>query len=117
MTGVGGRPELIIEGSNNAQMGWKEYNFLYKPGQISKSPPVVGAFCSFLEILLVVLFQEHFKILQWIVPFKEIVLFLIPTCYLFQRSTYVSHLFSVANLVSILKKGRHVFEKTELSHF
>ncbi|XP_014674979.1 PREDICTED: LOW QUALITY PROTEIN: lipase maturation factor 2-like [Priapulus caudatus] len=41
MTGVGGRPELILEASNNLERGWKEYSFLYKPGNISTAPPVV----------------------------------------------------------------------------
>lgn len=41
MTGVGGRPEVIIEGSNNAEGPWKEYEFLYKPGNMSRKPPFV----------------------------------------------------------------------------
>ena len=42
MTGVGGRPEVILEGSDNTNGPWKEYNFLYKPGNVSETPPVVG---------------------------------------------------------------------------
>jgi hypothetical protein len=42
MTGVGGRPEVIIEGSDFADKGWKEYNFLYKPGNITEKLPVVA---------------------------------------------------------------------------
>ena len=42
MTGVGGRPEVIIEGSNNMNSGWKEYEFLYKPGNVSHGLPIVG---------------------------------------------------------------------------
>lgn len=38
MTGVGGRPELIIEASNDLETGWKEYNFLYKPGKLNEAP-------------------------------------------------------------------------------
>jgi len=38
MTGVGGRPEIIIEGSNNLERGWKEINFKYKPGNLSSIP-------------------------------------------------------------------------------
>ncbi|XP_053211769.1 lipase maturation factor 2-like [Panonychus citri] len=38
MTGVDGRPELIIEGSNNLETGWKEYHFLYKPGKLNEAP-------------------------------------------------------------------------------
>jgi len=42
MTGVGGRPEVIIEGSNNMDRGWKEYNFLYKPGNVTQKLPIVA---------------------------------------------------------------------------
>ncbi|XP_062591201.1 lipase maturation factor 2-like isoform X1 [Saccostrea cucullata] len=42
MTGVGGRPEVIIEGSNSVDSGWKEYEFYYKPGNISRAPPIVA---------------------------------------------------------------------------
>uniref|UniRef100_A0A1A8PNW8 Lipase maturation factor n=1 Tax=Nothobranchius rachovii TaxID=451742 RepID=A0A1A8PNW8_9TELE len=40
MTGVGGRPEVIIEGSNDA-VTWTEIEFMYKPGNLSAPPPVV----------------------------------------------------------------------------
>lgn len=42
MTGVGGRPELILEGSYDLESGWKEYDFLYKPGNLSTRPPIVA---------------------------------------------------------------------------
>jgi len=42
MTGVGGRPEVIIEGSNDLEGPWMEYNFHYKPGNVSESPPIVA---------------------------------------------------------------------------
>lgn len=42
MTGVGGRPEVIIEGSNDLKEGWKEYEFLYKPGDPYKPMPFIG---------------------------------------------------------------------------
>ncbi|XP_015590063.1 lipase maturation factor 2 [Cephus cinctus] len=42
MTGVGGRPEVIIEGSNNIDGPWKEYEFLYKPGNVNNSLPFVA---------------------------------------------------------------------------
>jgi len=38
MTGVGGRPEVIIEGSDELHGPWTEYEFLYKPGNISRAP-------------------------------------------------------------------------------
>ncbi|XP_028287635.1 lipase maturation factor 2a [Parambassis ranga] len=40
MTGVGGRPEVVIEGSNDGTT-WTEIEFMYKPGNLSASPPVV----------------------------------------------------------------------------
>ncbi|XP_062861304.1 lipase maturation factor 2a [Trichomycterus rosablanca] len=40
MTGVGGRPEVIIEGSMDGST-WKEIEFMYKPGNMSAVPPVV----------------------------------------------------------------------------
>ncbi|XP_076239809.1 lipase maturation factor 2 [Calliopsis andreniformis] len=42
MTGVEGRPEVIIEGSDNIDGPWKEYEFLYKPGNINNSLPFVA---------------------------------------------------------------------------
>ena len=44
MTGVGGRPEVIIEGSNDMNTGWKEYDFLYKPGNVSVRPGLMGMY-------------------------------------------------------------------------
>ena len=49
MTGVGGRPEVIIEGSDE-EGKWQEYNFLYKPGDVNRRPPIVGMFVSFLVV-------------------------------------------------------------------
>ena len=40
MTGVGGRPEVVVEG--RVDQLWKEYEFYYKPGNINKMPPFVG---------------------------------------------------------------------------
>ncbi|XP_076628349.1 lipase maturation factor 2 [Colletes latitarsis] len=42
MTGVEGRREVIIEGSNNIDGPWKEYEFLYKPGNVNNSLPFVA---------------------------------------------------------------------------
>jgi hypothetical protein len=38
MTGVGGRPEVIIEGSMSESGPWKEYDFMYKPGNLTEAP-------------------------------------------------------------------------------
>ncbi|TTN17664.1 Lipase maturation factor 2 [Bagarius yarrelli] len=40
MTGVGGRPEVIMEGSMDGST-WTEIDFMYKPGNVSTAPPVV----------------------------------------------------------------------------
>lgn len=38
MTGVGGRPEVVLEGSYDGQH-WTEIEFMYKPGNVSRPPP------------------------------------------------------------------------------
>ena len=35
MTGVGGRPELLIQGSMDNKK-WKDYDFYYKPGNVTE---------------------------------------------------------------------------------
>ncbi|XP_068762441.1 lipase maturation factor 2-like [Montipora capricornis] len=42
MTGVGGRPELVVIGSNSLDGPWEQYNFLYKPGNPYQPPPFVA---------------------------------------------------------------------------
>ncbi|XP_021367200.1 lipase maturation factor 2-like [Mizuhopecten yessoensis] len=42
MTGVGGRPEVVLEGSDSLEGDWKEYEFMYKPGNLSRKPPFVA---------------------------------------------------------------------------
>ncbi|KYM86213.1 Lipase maturation factor 2 [Atta colombica] len=42
MTGVDGRPEIVIEGSDSIEGPWKEYEFLYKPGNVNNSLPFVA---------------------------------------------------------------------------
>ncbi|XP_055346674.1 lipase maturation factor 2-like [Paramacrobiotus metropolitanus] len=39
MTGTEGRPELILEGSDDLEAGWKPYEFWYKPGKLDRPPP------------------------------------------------------------------------------
>ncbi|XP_059843121.1 lipase maturation factor 2a isoform X2 [Hypanus sabinus] len=40
MTGVGGRPEVVVEGSYDGQQ-WTEIDFMYKPGNVSLPAPLV----------------------------------------------------------------------------
>uniref|UniRef100_A0A1B6DGU2 Lipase maturation factor n=1 Tax=Clastoptera arizonana TaxID=38151 RepID=A0A1B6DGU2_9HEMI len=42
MTGVNGRPEVIIEGADDLKGPWMDYNFLYKPGNVNNSLPFVA---------------------------------------------------------------------------
>ncbi|CAB4000019.1 lipase maturation factor 2-like [Paramuricea clavata] len=42
MTGVGGRPEIVIEGCDSLDGPWKEYNFRYKPGPLTEYPPFIA---------------------------------------------------------------------------
>eukprot|EP00795_Rhopilema_esculentum_P011508 gene11508-21725_t len=41
MTGIGGRPEVVIMGGDSLDQNttWKEYNFIYKPGNLFFAPP------------------------------------------------------------------------------
>ncbi|KAM6095244.1 lipase maturation factor 2 isoform 1-T1 [Chlamydotis macqueenii] len=41
MTGVGGRPEVVLEGSYDKD-SWTELQFMYKPGNVSAAPAVVA---------------------------------------------------------------------------
>ncbi|CAH1981690.1 unnamed protein product [Acanthoscelides obtectus] len=49
MTGVDGRPEIILEGADNVEGPWKEYNFLYKPGNVNHSMPFVAPYAPKLD--------------------------------------------------------------------
>nr|KAF6495626.1 lipase maturation factor 2 [Rousettus aegyptiacus] len=40
MSGLGGRPEVVLEGSYDGHH-WTEIEFMYKPGNVSRPPPVV----------------------------------------------------------------------------
>ncbi|XP_069855853.1 lipase maturation factor 2 isoform X2 [Dipodomys merriami] len=40
MTGLGGRPEVVLEGSFDRHH-WTEIEFMYKPGNVSRQPPIL----------------------------------------------------------------------------
>ena len=43
MTGVGARPEVVIEGSlTGNDDDWHEFNFIYKPGNLAHRPVVAS---------------------------------------------------------------------------
>ena len=50
MTGLNGRPELVIEGANDLKGEWREYHFKYKPGDVSQAP-------KFISILKSIVFK------------------------------------------------------------
>ncbi|CAH8498576.1 unnamed protein product [Schistosoma turkestanicum] len=41
MTGVGGRPELILEAASSPTGPWSEYEFNFKPGRVDRILPIV----------------------------------------------------------------------------
>ncbi|KAI7791978.1 lipase maturation factor 2b [Triplophysa rosa] len=47
-TSVEGRPEIILEGSQDG-LAWKEMNLMYKPGSVNAAPPIAGAHQPRLE--------------------------------------------------------------------
>ena len=44
MTGVEGRPEVILEGANSLEGPWLEYEFPYKPGNIDRMPAFISKY-------------------------------------------------------------------------
>lgn len=42
MVGSDGRKEIILEGADNIDGPWKEYSFLYKPGNVNHSLPFIA---------------------------------------------------------------------------
>lgn len=38
------RRELIIQGANNINGPWYEYQFLFKPGNVNVTPPIIGMY-------------------------------------------------------------------------
>ena len=56
MTGVGkqgevARPEVILEGTSDG-VSWREFNFLYKPGNVYRAPPFIGNETCFVYALI-----------------------------------------------------------------
>ncbi|THD20105.1 Lipase maturation factor [Fasciola hepatica] len=41
ITGVGGRPELVLEASSSEDGPWTEYEFQFKPGRLNRTPPII----------------------------------------------------------------------------
>lgn len=57
------RYEIILEGSDNIEGPWQEYNFLYKPGNVNHSLPYVGkSFISTKLIFIQIYFYNKIKL-------------------------------------------------------
>lgn len=48
---MGGRPEVVLEGSNSINGPWTEYQFSYKPGDVNRMPPFVGRLILVIVVL------------------------------------------------------------------
>ncbi|CAG9770725.1 unnamed protein product [Ceutorhynchus assimilis] len=64
--GVEGRPEIILEGADNLEGPWKEYNFLYKPGNVNHSLPFVAPYSPRLDWQLYWAAQTTYDKQPWI---------------------------------------------------
>ncbi|CAF0934382.1 unnamed protein product [Adineta steineri] len=70
MTGVDGRPELIIEGAlSTKNPKWKEYELFYKPGSLSASPPFVAPHQPRLDWQMWFAALSHYQHEPWLAFF------------------------------------------------
>ncbi|KAM6303014.1 lipase maturation factor 2 [Podargus strigoides] len=68
MTGVGGRPEVVLEGSYDGQ-SWTEIEFMYKPGNVSRAPPVVAPHQPRLDWQMWFAALDHHSSSPWFTAF------------------------------------------------
>lgn len=61
-----GRTELILEGSNDMIRGWREYNFRFKPGNVSDRLPIVSPHQPRLDYLMWFAARSHYKQNPWL---------------------------------------------------
>lgn len=66
VSGVNGRPEIIIEGSNSLEGPWKPYEFLYKPGNVNNSLPLVAPHSPRLDWQMWFAAQSTYQKNPWI---------------------------------------------------
>lgn len=45
------RKELVIQGANDIKGPWYEYQFLYKPGSVNVTPPIIGLYIFIKHII------------------------------------------------------------------
>lgn len=66
ITGVEGRLEIVLEAANNVEGPWKEYNFLYKPGNVNHSLPFVAPYSPRLDWQLYWAAQSTYDKQPWL---------------------------------------------------
>lgn len=44
------RKEIVIQGANDVKGPWYEYQFLYKPGNVNVTPPIIGMYFILLLV-------------------------------------------------------------------
>lgn len=64
--GTQGRLEIVLEGSDNVEGPWKEYNFLYKPGNVNHSLPYVAPHSPRLDWQFWWAAQGNYKDQPWV---------------------------------------------------
>ncbi|XP_044755218.1 lipase maturation factor 2-like [Coccinella septempunctata] len=66
MTGVDGRREIVLEGSDSPDGPWVEYNFLYKPGNVNHSMPFVAPYTPRLDWQMYWAAQSTYEKQPWL---------------------------------------------------
>lgn len=65
------RKELIIQGANDIKGPWYEYQFLYKPGNVNVTPPIIGLYCVY-HITYLNTFILFYNCNLFIAPYKPL---------------------------------------------
>lgn len=55
MTGVGGRPEVVLEGASQLEGPWTEIPFKYKPGAVDRPCLFVGKADSIMTLKRIII--------------------------------------------------------------
>ncbi|XP_076802922.1 lipase maturation factor 2-like [Clavelina lepadiformis] len=71
MTGVGGRPEVVLEGSHAENGNWREYHFNYKPGKTTVSPPWVAPHQPRLDWQMWFAALDNYHRNPWLISFMH----------------------------------------------
>ena len=65
MTGIGGRPEVVLEGADTVEGPWTEYHFFYKPGNTSWAPRCLSHIVIVMIITIPRFVLPHQPRLDW----------------------------------------------------